>query len=89
MYDVNKRQRKPKEQPRMDNPETLATSSTQDTGRRQTKHKNTNTIPKQYNGKQKYHTLVQFQNLIRNRRNRWKIDTPNMTNHCLGLARVI
>ena len=33
----HKRQRKPKRQSRMDNQETLATPSTQDTGRRQTK----------------------------------------------------
>lgn len=39
MYDVNKRQRNPKEQPRMDNPQTLATSGTQDIGRKQTKQK--------------------------------------------------
>ena len=38
---TNKRQRKPKGKSRMDNPETLATFCTQETGRRQTKHKNT------------------------------------------------
>jgi len=36
----NKRWRKPKRQPRMENPETLATLDTQCTGRGQTKHKN-------------------------------------------------
>jgi len=34
---INKRKRKPKEQSRMDNPETLTTSGTQDTRRRQLK----------------------------------------------------
>ena len=37
---VNKRQRKPKGQSRMDNPETLATPGAQDIGGRQVKHKN-------------------------------------------------
>ena len=37
----NKRQRKPKGKSRMENLETLATLGTQDTGRRQIKHKNT------------------------------------------------
>ena len=36
---VNKRSRKPKGQIRMEYPETLATISTQDTGRRQAKQK--------------------------------------------------
>ena len=38
---VNKRQRIPKGQSKMDNPEKLATYGTQDTGRRQTKQKQT------------------------------------------------
>ena len=37
---INKRQRKPKEQSKTDNPETLPILGTQDTGRRQTKQKN-------------------------------------------------
>ena len=37
---ANKRLRKLKEQSRMENPEKLATSGKQDTGRRQTKHRN-------------------------------------------------
>jgi len=36
---LKKNERKPKGQSRMDNPEPLATLDTQDTGRRQTKHK--------------------------------------------------
>jgi len=39
---VNKRSRKPKGQSRMDNPETLATLETQDTGRRQPTQNNSN-----------------------------------------------
>ena len=41
MVHVNKHQRKPKGQLRMDNPWTLNTLGTTDTGRRQIKHKNT------------------------------------------------
>jgi hypothetical protein len=37
---ANKRLRKLKEQSRMENPEKLATPGKQDTGRRQTKHRN-------------------------------------------------
>ena len=37
---INKRQRKPKELSKTDNPETLPILGTQDTGRRQTKQKN-------------------------------------------------
>ena len=40
----NKCQRKPKGQSRIDNPETLATQGTQDTGQRQTKQKKHNAI---------------------------------------------
>ena len=36
---LDKRTRKPKKQPRMDNPEKLATMGTQDTGRRQATQK--------------------------------------------------
>ena len=39
--DNNKRLKNPKKQSRMDNPEKLAKPGTQNTGRRQTKHKNT------------------------------------------------
>ena len=48
----NKRQQKQKYQPTMDNPETLATQGTQDTGRKQTKQNNNKAIK----NKTKYHT---------------------------------
>ena len=66
-----KRQRKPMGQSRMDKPEKLATPSTQDTGRRQTKQKTQNTTQKLKRGatrtppKPSYQTLLILHDICR------------------------